>query len=183
MLVISNPLRRTRMSSELRIYMNDQLALGIVWREVAKRAARENAGSDAGSALAEVAQAISEDVRTFEAMMRRLGLRRNIVKCGLAMAAERAGRLKLNGSLRSYSPLSRFSELEFLIMGIEGKKQLWATLSDLAALSLRLPDVDFAQLIARAEAQRAALEPHRASAGHEVFSSAHVAALPRLHTA
>jgi hypothetical protein len=171
------------MSSELRIYMNDQLALGIVWREVAKRAARENAGSDAGKALAEVAQAISEDVHTFEAMMRRLGLRRNILKSSLAVAAERAGRLKLNGSLWSYSPLSRFSELEFLIMGIEGKKQLWATLSDLAALSSRLPDVDFAQLIARAEAQRGALEPYRERFGRKAFASSHAAALTRLHTA
>ena len=171
------------MSSALRIYMNDQLALGLLWREVAKRAARENAGSDVGLALAEVAQAISEDVQTFERMMRSLGLRRNIVKSGLAVAAERVGRLKLNGSLWSYSPLSRFSELEFLIMGIEGKKQLWATLSDLTSLSARLPDVDFAWLTARAEAQRAALEPYRERTGREAFASAQPASLPRMNTA
>jgi hypothetical protein len=170
------------MSTALRIYMNDQLALGLLWREVAKRAARENAGSDVGLALAEVAQAISEDVQTFERMMRSLGLRRNIVKSGLAVAAERVGRLKFNGSLWSYSPLSRFSELEFLIMGIEGKKQLWATLSDLAWLSARLPDIDFARLTARADAQRAALEPYRERSGREAFASAQPASLPRMQT-
>src|SRR4051794_2971143 len=113
------------MSKGLRIYMNDQLALGILWREMARRAARENRGSDLGAALSGVADAIAEDVRTFEDVMRRLGFPRNHVKVGLAVAAERAGRLKLNGALRGYSPLSRFSELEFLVMGIEGKKQLW----------------------------------------------------------
>jgi hypothetical protein len=152
--------------------MNDQLALGVLWREVARRAARENAGSDVGAALNHVARAIAEDVETFEDMMRRLGLPRNRLKSALAVAAERAGRLKLNGAIRSYTPLSRFSELEFLIMGIEGKKQLWSTLRDLAALSARLPDIDFAALTARAETQRATLEPHREQAGRLAFGAA-----------
>jgi hypothetical protein len=171
------------MNTALRIYMNDQLALGILWREVAKRAAQENAGSEAGRALAGVAGAIAEDVRTFEQLMRRMGMRRNLVKCGLAVAAERVGRLKLNGALVSYAPLSRFAELEFLIMGIEGKKQLWRTLGELAGLSARLPDFDFAQLIARADEQRATLEPHRESSGRAVFASTSPAAAPRLQSA
>jgi hypothetical protein len=171
------------MTTALRIYMNDQLALGVLWREVANRAAQENAGSEAGRALTDVAQAIAEDVRTFEDLMRRLGMRRNPVKCGLAVAAERVGRLKLNGALWSYAPLSRFAELEFLIMGIEGKRQLWTTLGELASLSTRLPDVDFGQLVARAEAQRAALEPHREWSGRAAFASAPPAGAPRLQSA
>ena len=158
------------MTTALRIYMNDQLALGILWREMARRAARENRGSDAGAALADVATQIAEDVRTFEDLMSRLGLRRNPIKAALAIAAERAGRLKLNGALRAYTPLSRFAELEFLVMGIEGKKQLWTTLGDLALLSARLPDVDFSRLVERAEAQRAALEPFREAAGRQAFA-------------
>jgi hypothetical protein len=153
----------------LRIYMNDQLALGVLWREMARRAAHENAGTDAGAALAEVARAITEDVATFEGLMQRLGLQRSPIKPRLALAAERAGRLKLNGSLRSYSPLSRFSELDFLVIGIEGKKQLWSTLANLAGLSDRLPDIDFAALADRADAQRTALEPHRQRAGAEAL--------------
>jgi hypothetical protein len=35
------------------------------------------------------------------------------------------GRVKLNGQLATYSPFSRFIELDFLAMGIEGKKLLW----------------------------------------------------------
>ena len=34
--------------------------------------------------------------------------------------AEKAGRLKLNGSLLTYSPLSRLVELEGLSLGVEG---------------------------------------------------------------
>jgi hypothetical protein len=85
------------------------------------------------------------------------------------MAAERVGRLKPNGRIRGYSPLSRFVELDFLAMGIDGKKLLWSTLRDLAGLAERLPDVDFDALIARAQAQRDAVEPFRSSAGADAL--------------
>src|SRR5947209_3389729 len=137
----------------LPIYMNDQLALGVVWREVARRCARENEGTETGEAVARVAAAIAEDVETFRALMRRLAIAESRIKPPLAVAAERVGRLKPNGRLRGYSPLSRFVELDFLAMGIDGKRLLWATLRDLAGLAERLPDVDFDDLIARAEWQ------------------------------
>jgi hypothetical protein len=155
----------------LRIYMNDQLALGVAWREVARRAQGQNEGTELGRALARVATGIAEDVETFEEMMERLGLGRDRVKPLLAMAAERLGRLKLNGRLRGYSPLSRFVELDFLAMGIEGKKILWANLRDFAGLRTRLPDVDFDGLIERAARQRAELEPFRGQSGGEAFTA------------
>ena len=158
------------MSELLRIYMNDQLALGVLWREVARRSQRENAGTELGEAVAAVARGIAEDVETFETIMRRLGLPRNPVKTSLAVATERVGRLKPNGRARGYSPLSRFVELDFLAMGIDGKKLLWAHLRDLAGLAERLPDVDFDALIRRAEQQRATLEPFRSDAGRDALA-------------
>jgi hypothetical protein len=157
------------MDELLGIYLRDQLALGIAWRELARRAARNNKGVPA---LDRVATGIAEDVATFRNIMRRLGIRPDPVKNVAVTVAERVGRLKPNGRLLSYSPLSRFEEVEFLIMGIEGKKQLWATLRDLAGLGARLPDVDFDGLVERASAQRAELEPFRAEAGLEAFVTA-----------
>lgn len=158
------------MNDFLGIYLRDQLAMGIAWRELARRAARNNDGTEFGAAVGRVATGIAEDVATFREIMRRLEISTNPVKTGLAFAAERVARLKLNGRLRSYSPLSRFEELDFLAMGIDGKKLLWTTLRDLAGLGARLPDVDFDELIRRAESQRAELEPFRARAGTEAFS-------------
>lgn len=149
--------------------MNDQLAAGVAWREVARRSQRSNDGTALGDALEKVATEIAEDVGTFESMMERLGLERSRVKPLLAVAGERLGRFKLNGRLFRYSPLSRFAELDFLIAGIEGKKILWADLRDLAGLPARLPDVDFDALVERAAGQRAALEPFHAQAGREAF--------------
>jgi hypothetical protein len=156
----------------LGIYLNDQLALGILWREVARRSQRNNSNTELGEALARVSTGIAEDLETFQRIMRRLGIRMNPVKVGLAVGAERLGRLKLNGQLGTYSPLSRFVELDFLVMGIEGKKLLWTTLRDLAGLASRLPDVDFDGLIERAERQRADLEPFRVRAGNEALAAA-----------
>ena len=153
----------------LGIYLNDQLAMGIVWRELARRAAHNNRDRPEGATLRGVAAAIAEDVTTFRDIMRRLGVRTNPVKTGLAVVAERAGRAKLNGRLRTYSPLSRFEEVEILAMGIDGKKQLWTTLRDLAGLAEKLPDIDFDALIDRAGGQRAELEPLRVTAGIEAF--------------
>ena len=101
--------------------------------------------------------------------MNRVGVRRSPAKPSLAVAAERLGRLKPNGRLGSYSPLSRFAELDFLAMGIDGKKLLWSNLRDLAGLDERLPDLDFDQLIERAERQRAEIEPFRARAGRHAL--------------
>ena len=156
----------------LGIYLRDQLALGVLWRELARRAQRHNRGTPLGDALDRVSAGIAEDVETFESIMRRLGVRTNPLKTALAVAAERSGRLKLNGRLGSYSPLSRFEELEFLTMGIDAKKQLWTTLSDLADLASRLPDVDFDALVRRADQQRAELEPFRVRAGIDAFGEA-----------
>lgn len=156
----------------LRIYMNDQLALGIGWRELARRAQSQNEGTALGDALAGVATGIAEDVEAFEAIMDRLGLARDRVKPLLATVAERVGRLKPNGQLHGYSPLSRFVELDMLAMGIEGKKILWANLRDFAGLRVRLSDVDFDGLIERADRQRAELEPFRALVGREAFGTA-----------
>jgi hypothetical protein len=154
----------------LGIYLNDQLALGIGGRELARRAQRENAGTELGQALERVAGEIAEDLATLERMMARLGIERSRVKTTLAVAAERVGRLKLNGRVRGYSPLSRFSELDVLVLGLENKKTLWANLRDLAGLRERLPDVDFDALIERAQTQRDELEPFRVEAGRDALS-------------
>ena len=153
------------MTLYLGIYLNDQYAAGVLWREIARRAQRNNAGSDLGKVLEHVATAIAQDVATFEQIMERVGVRRNPIKPALAIAGERAGRLKLNGHLRSYSPLSRFSEFDLLAYGIEGKKVLWQNLRDCSDIGVRLPDIDFDALIDRAHAQRDELEPYRLAAG------------------
>ena len=151
--------------------MADQLALGVLWREIARRSRRSNEGTPVGDAVARVADEIAEDVATFEQIMSRLGIPRARIKPALAVAGERLGRLKLNGRLKEYSPLSRFEELDVLRMGIDGKMVLWGNLRDLAGLRERLSDVDFDALIERARGQRDTIEPFRQQAGRDAFGA------------
>jgi hypothetical protein len=87
--------------------------------------------------------------------MDELGIPRSRFKPALGWLGEKLGRLKPNGHLRSYSPLSRIVELEFLVLGITGKSRLWALLSELLAGETA---TDLEALIARAERQRSTFE-------------------------
>lgn len=92
-------------------------------------------------------------------MIERLGFSRSTVKPAVAWVAEKLGRLKLNGQLRGYSPLSRLVELEGLLIGINGKTSLWKNLDELD-LGERA-GIEFEQLIERAEGQLAAVNELR----------------------
>jgi hypothetical protein len=155
----------------LEIYMRDQLALGIGWRELSRRAALRNRGTALGDALEEARRGIAGDVYLFERLMRSLGFAPSKVKNALAVVGERLARLKPNGRLVRHSPLSRFEELDALLMGIDGKVTLWTTLRDEAGLAERLPSLDFDELLARARSQRSTLEPHHRWAARRAFAT------------
>jgi hypothetical protein len=101
--------------------------------------------------------------------MSRVDARRSRFKPALAWSAEKVGRLKLNGQLTGYSPLSRLLELEGLTIGVTGKRALWQSLADLAARDERLAGFDFPALVRRADAQLEGLERHRRDAAAKAF--------------
>ena len=84
--------------------------------------------------------------------MERLAIGRSRVKPAAAWVGEKLGRLKLNGQLRGYSPLSRLVELEALCIGITGKMQLWNALEPM--VTPRLEGIEFERLAERASRQR-----------------------------
>ena len=78
--------------------------------------------------------------------MQALEVGRNTPKVIAAWGAEKVGRLKPNGQLRGYSPLSRLIELEMLQLGIAGKMAMWTVLD--SAADPRLAAFDLPALIA-----------------------------------
>jgi hypothetical protein len=130
-----------------------------------RRAAREHAASPLGDFLSELAGEIETDRMTLREVMKSVGARPHRVKLAVAWAMEKAARLKFNGRLLRRSALSTFIELETLALGIQGKRALWAAL--LAADLLQRERLE--ELIARAEAQHAAVERHRLEAGRRAL--------------
>ena len=151
------------------IYLNDHLAGSRLALELARRAAANNRSTSLGRALVQLAQDIDEDRLALEEVMRRLDVGKDRLKLLFSWGAEKFGRLKLNGELLSYSPLSRLEEIELILLGVEGKLALWRALRHGLGDDARLRGIDLEGLIQRAGSQRRRLERHRLSATEDVI--------------
>jgi hypothetical protein len=155
----------------LPIYLNDHLAAAVGAVQLARRAAGSNRDSPYGERLAELAVEIDEDRHALQDLLAALGIRGDAVKIIVSVGAERIGRLKLNGELWRYSPLSRLEELELLSLGVTGKLGLWRNLRRALGDDRRAATVDFDRLIERATSQRRRLDRLREQAAAEALAS------------
>jgi hypothetical protein len=158
----------------LAIYLNDHLAGSTVGTELVRRAAGSNRGNAFGRFLEDLRREIEHDREALEGLMERLGVGRDRVKVATAWVAEKGGRLKLNGSLVGYSPLSRMVELEGLTTGVQGKLSLWQVLQEASGEDPELARFDYARFIERAEQQLEGLEAQRRRASRVAFAGAPV---------
>jgi hypothetical protein len=155
-------------TDKLAIYLNDHLAGATVGVELSRRLARQNRSSDYSDPLEQIASEVEEDRRTLLELMARLSIGRDRLKSALAWSGEKAGRLKLNGSIVSYSPLSRLEELELLALGVQGKLAMWQALKALG--DPRLSAIDLDALITRARSQVRRLERLKRRAAQQAFA-------------
>lgn len=154
----------------LAIYLNDHLAGATVGRDLSRRSAASNRGTPYEPFLSRLAQEIGEDRQSLLAIMAALGARVDRLKAAAAWGGEKLGRLKLNGQLRGYSPLSRVVELEGLVLGVSGKRGLWIALGELAEDRPVLVAAELLRLRHRAESQLEGLDTHRIQAIADAFS-------------
>ena len=154
----------------LNIYLNDHLAGATAGLELARRSLSNNRGTALEQFLTELVAEIDADRVQLENIMTSLSAPQDRFKLAGAWLAEKVGRLKLNGQMTGYSPLSRLVELEGLKLGITGKKSLWESLKKIENMDSRLATTDLDLLIKRADEQLEALEPHRAEAAAKAFA-------------
>jgi hypothetical protein len=154
----------------LRIYLQDHLAGATGGLELARRARGANEGTPYGEPLAKLADDIEADRRSLESLMDDLGFGADRAKNLAFWVGEKAGRLKLNGQLTGYSPLSRMIELEGLITGVNAKRSLWLTLQDVAGSVPELDADRLGRLLERADQQLGTLQELRGRAGREAFA-------------
>jgi hypothetical protein len=153
----------------LGIYLNDHLAGAMGGIELARRCLSNNRGTPLEADLEKLVREIEEDRVVLEGLMERLGVPRSPVKAPVAWALEKVGRLKLNGRLLEYSPLSRVIELELLSSGVETKRSMWMAFKRLAEEGIDL-GLDLEDLIGRARRQRRMLERRRLEAAVAAFA-------------
>lgn len=158
------------MTSLLSIYLNDHLAGATAGVELARRTATAHRDKRVAPELVQIAAEIAEDREALVKVMRDLDVPIRRYKVIAGWAAEKAGRLKLNGHLTDRSPLSDFIEIEGLRLGVEGKLALWRILRRLTDVERRLSAEHLDDLAARAERQIGTLEALRLSTGTAVFA-------------
>ena len=154
----------------LATYLNDHLAAATAGSELVRRTRQNNEGTRFGPPLAQLAEGIEQNRQALRELMATLGVRADPVKQALAWTGEKAGRLKPNNRLFSYSPLSRVIELEALSAGVVAQRSMWQSLALISDHDERLRRANLDELIDRAERQLAQLEELRPLAAEEAFA-------------
>jgi hypothetical protein len=134
-------------------YLSDHHAGATFGVELARRARDENRGTSYAEFFSRLATEVEQDRDELEAIMRRLDVGSDRLKESVAWAGEKLGRLKPNGRVLGYAPLSRVLELEALIAGVSAKLALWRGLEELVSHEPRLDAELLARLAERAQRQ------------------------------
>lgn len=140
------------------IYLNDHRAGASGGTRLANRLAAGNTPGPYAERLRDLADSISTDATTLDAVREAWGVDGGTLKRLGAIVLERVGRLKLNGHVLEYSPLSRVLEIEALMSAVQAKRQLWRSLRSVATHHPALAEFDFGVLEKRGDEQLAALE-------------------------
>jgi hypothetical protein len=147
----------------LRIYLDDHHAILVGGRELVRRMSR-TANTELLALLTELVPELEDDRGHVVTLLRQAGGSPSSVKSGAAWLAEKAGRLKPNGSLTTPTALTPLLELEGLRFVLDASRSLWHTLERTHAKSS-----DHAERAVRAERRLEQIEQLRLAAAERAF--------------
>ena len=102
---------------------------------------------------------VETDRDTLKRLIEKIGAGSNVVKELTGWLGEKATRVKLGHG--AASEFGTFEVLEFLALGVLGKRALWRALDLVSAWDERLQGYDFKQLATSAQAQHESIEDQR----------------------
>lgn len=153
----------------LHIYLRDHEAAAVGGLQLFRRCSSANRGT----AYAADLQNLTDEIRIERDALRRIcqsfGVKFSRVGRALAHAGVTLGRVKTNGRVLRYSPLSRVLELEALSSGVVSKLRLWESLVRLSAVEARLDEAELSRLASQAQGQLEALRRLHDMAAKEAF--------------
>ena len=157
-------------SDALTTYLQDHLAGALHAIELLKAMRNHFAGEPLGAFASQLLAEIEADRDLLAKLTDSAGGATGGVKEWGAWLAEKVSRLRLKHG--SADGLGTFEALEFLVIGIHGKRALWRALAVVAPFDSRVQGINFAHLISRAENQHQQVEEHRLACAESVFRPA-----------
>lgn len=142
----------------LTIYLRDHLAMSLGGAQLCRRVLSAKEQNLLGHALREICAELEEECDILEQTLRCLEVKPSQLKHAGAWSAEKMGRLKLNGEVLRYSPLSRVVEIEFLMAFAQRRVALWETLMDARLLYPALEEIPAGAMARQAMAHRDRLQ-------------------------
>ncbi|HEV7512030.1 MAG TPA: hypothetical protein VGO27_10040 [Candidatus Acidoferrum sp.] len=156
-------------SDALTTYLQDHLAGALHAIELLKAMRDHFAEKPLGTFARELLAEVESDRDVLAGLTKRVSGTAGGMKEWGAWLAEKVSRLKLKHG--SADGLGTFEALEFLAIGIHGKRALWRAMEVVRASDSRLQSIDFTSLIARAEDQHQKVEELRLACAQSVFHS------------
>ncbi|HEY7574219.1 MAG TPA: hypothetical protein VIB08_03600 [Thermoanaerobaculia bacterium] len=149
----------------LHLYLEDHLAGAESAIALLRRLRDEHSALPLGRFASEMLLQVEEDHRTLEDFARRVADGPHPVKNAVAKLAEKVSRPKL--SHRTSGPIGVLESLEFLALGVWGKRALWRALKAAQGGDSGLGALNLDRLISRAETQHNRVEERRLEAARE----------------
>jgi hypothetical protein len=156
-------------AEHLATYLKDHLGGAATGVEMSRRLAEETRHEPDGPDLARVAEAIEQDRETLRGLVEKLGVSPNPVKQAVGWVAEKAHRLGVSETLTRNAALTRMLQAEILSLGIEGKRDMWLAVREVASAYPQLGGLDLPGLIERARQQRERVEEYRLAMARRAF--------------
>jgi hypothetical protein len=154
-------------SEDLHTYLHDHIAGAQHAVQLFEALKEAHAGTPIGEFADALLGEVSEDLAALKGIAGNAGADRYQFKELAGWLADKLSRLKLAPLTRSFHT---FEALEFLSLGILGKRALWRTLSSVASEHPELQGVNYAALIERADSQYAATEEMRLRVATQAFN-------------
>jgi len=146
----------------LATYLNDHLAGSFIAVEILEHL--ESEATDLIQDLGALKAEIEADRRQLKELLDRLGISESRVRKVTSWITEQVTEAKFEADDESRGTLRRLERLEALALGIDGKSALWQALKAAAELAPELRQMDYEQLVQRAQQQRSRVEMLRVQA-------------------
>ena len=155
--------------AELPPYLNDHLAGSVGALELLDHLIDTYKGKPLEEFFQNLRNEIDADQETLRGLIEKIGEKESPVRKASAWLAEKVSRAKIRLSDSEKNQIGLLHALEGLVLGITGKRALWAGLAVAADAVPDLRELDYARLQKRAAEQYDRVEAERLKVAREVF--------------